>query len=414
MILRARCILPIGETPIDNGALLIDSGQIKWIGPWRQCDTVDTGPVTDLGEVALIPGLINAHCHLDYTNMAGQIPPPKYFPDWVKTILSFKAHWSFTEFAESWLKGARMLLESGVTTVADIESVPELLKEVWSSTPLRIISFLEMTGVKSQRPTQEILDETIEQIEALEKNERKETGFSPHSLYATTPDLVEQSAKIARERNWLLCTHLAESESEYRMFVEAGGPFYDWLKGQRNMDDCGKGSPIKMAHEYGLLGPDLLAVHVNYLATGDVDLLARTRTSVAHCPRSHDYFNHDAFSYDTLTKANVNVCLGTDSLASTRKANGKEPVLNLWNEMRLFGSKHAGVSPREIFELVTLNPAKAFGKSNSIGQLKTSAQADVTVMAYTGRVTSPLLYESLLYESSVREVFIAGELARSP
>jgi len=169
-----------------------------------------------------------------------------------------------------------------------------------------------------------------------------------------------------------------------------------------------------MAHEYGLLGPDLLAVHVNYLATGDVDLLARTRTSVAHCPRSHDYFNHDAFSYDTLTKANVNVCLGTDSLASTRKANGKEPVLNLWNEMRLFGSNHAGVSPREIFELVTLNPAKAFGKSNSIGQLKTSAQADVTVMAYTGRVTSPLLYESLLYESSVREVFIAGELARSP
>ena len=414
MILRARCILPIGETPIDNGALLIDSGQIKWIGPWRQCDTVDTGPVTDLGEVALIPGLINAHCHLDYTNMAGQIPPPKYFPDWVKTILSFKAHWSFTEFAESWLKGARMLLESGVTTVADIESVPELLKEVWSSTPLRLISFLEMTGVKSQRPTQEILDETIEQIEALEKNERKETGFSPHSLYATTPDLVEQSAKIARERNWLLCTHLAESESEYRMFVEAGGPFYDWLKGQRNMDDCGKGSPIKMAHEYGLLGPDLLAVHVNYLAMGDVDLLARTRTSVAHCPRSHDYFSHDAFPYDTLTKANVNVCLGTDSLASTRKANGKEPVLNLWNEMRLFGSKHAGVSPREIFELVTLNPAKAFGKSNSIGQLKTSAQADVTVMAYTGRVTSPLLYESLLYESSVREVFIAGELARSP
>jgi cytosine/adenosine deaminase-related metal-dependent hydrolase len=168
MILRARCILPIGETPIDNGALLIDSGQIKWIGPWRQCDTVDAGPVTDLGEVALIPGLINAHCHLDYTNMAAQIPPPKYFPDWVKTILSFKAHWSFTEFAESWLKGARMLLESGVTTVADIESVPELLKEVWSSTPLRLISFLEMTGVKSQRPTQEILDETIEQIEALE------------------------------------------------------------------------------------------------------------------------------------------------------------------------------------------------------------------------------------------------------
>jgi cytosine/adenosine deaminase-related metal-dependent hydrolase len=414
MIVRARCILPMGESPIENGAIVIDSGRIKWIGPWKQCDTTDAGKIIDLGEVALIPGLINAHCHLDYTNMAGQIPAPKYFPDWVKTILSFKAHWSFTEFAESWLKGARMLLDSGVTTVADIESVPELLKEVWTSTPLRLVSFLEMTGVKSQRPAQEIIDETIEHIESLPNVDRKEAGLSPHSLYATMPDLVRKAANVARERDWLLSTHLAESESEYRMFAEGSGPFYDWFKGQRNMTDCGQSSPIKLAHEYALLGPDLLAVHVNYLVAGDIETLAATRTNVVHCPRSHDYFGHDPFRYHPLKEAGVNICLGTDSLASTRKSNGIDPALNLWDEMRLFAKTHPDISPREIFDLVTLNPAKALGKSDTLGQLKTSVHADFTAVTYTGRITNLLIYETLLYETAVREVFIAGELARTP
>ena len=79
------------EPLIDNGAIVVENGRVQWLGPWRNCPIeYTTKDVTDLGEVVLMPGLINAHCHLDYTNMAGQIPPPKSFPDWVKTILSFK------------------------------------------------------------------------------------------------------------------------------------------------------------------------------------------------------------------------------------------------------------------------------------------------------------------------------------
>ena len=111
---------------IDNGAVRAQNGRITWVGRWRDASPEGVS-VKDLGEVALLPGLINAHCHLDYTNMAGKIPPSSSFTDWIKTILSFKAHWSFSEYAESWLKGARMLLQSGVTTVADIESAPEIL-----------------------------------------------------------------------------------------------------------------------------------------------------------------------------------------------------------------------------------------------------------------------------------------------
>src|SRR5439155_18866159 len=111
----------------------------------------------DLGEVLLMPGLVNAHCHLDYTNMAGEFPPPIVFIDWLKLITSTKAGSGFADYAQSWLDGADMLLSTGTTTVADIEAIPELLPEVWTSTPLRVISLLELIGITNRRPPKAVL-----------------------------------------------------------------------------------------------------------------------------------------------------------------------------------------------------------------------------------------------------------------
>lgn len=417
MILRARCLVPMSGPPIENGAVRFEEGRVRWIGRWPECaqTMVEAGtPVVDLGEVALIPGLVNGHCHLDYTNMAGQILPPRHFPDWVKTILSFKSHWSFSEYAESWLKGARMLLNSGTTTVADIESVPELPPETWNATPLRIFSFCEVTGVKSQRQPDEILREALEWIQNLPKFPGKEAGLSPHALYSTTPELMEKAAKLGRERGLRLCSHLAESEAEFQMFCDGKGPFYDWLKGQRNMADCGKGSPVRLAGGYGLLGENFLAVHVNYLGAGDAELLGESRSSVVHCPRSHEYFGHAAFPYAELKKAGVNICLGTDSLASALKIGGANPELNLWGEMRLFARKNPSVSPREILELVTLNGAAALGKADELGALADGTLADAVAVTYSGPIQEKRLHEELLYTGEVREVFLGGEQVRKP
>ena len=402
------------DPPIENGALIIEDGRISWIGRWRECPTEAGAKVIDLGEVAVMPGLINAHCHLDYTDMAGKIPPPKVFPDWVKTILSFKSHWSFSEYAQSWLKGAAMLLNSGTTTVADIEAVPELPAETWHSTPLRFVSFFEMTGVKSQRNPDELLIEASDWIANLPNLPGKEGALSPHALYSTNPDLVRKSATLARDQNRLVTTHLAESESEFQMFTDASGPFYDWLKGQRNMSDCGTGSPVKLAHAYGLLGSNFIAAHVNYLAPGDADFLGQAHASVVHCPRSHDYFGHAPFRYLDLTKAGVNICLGTDSLASSRKEGAQSPELNLWNEMRLFARNYPAVSPREIFRLTTLNPARAIQKQAELGALQHGFHADCVALTYTGPVAEGRIYEELLYTGAVREVFIAGKQVRTP
>ena len=161
MILRARTILPVCRPPIENGAVVISGNQIRAVRPWPELQPDADEKILDLGEVILLPGLVNAHCHLDYTDMAGQLPPPKKFTDWIASITAAKTAWSYSDYARSWLHGAHMLLKTGTTTVADIEAMPDLLPEVWDATPLRVFSFFEMTGIRARRHPKEILREAM-------------------------------------------------------------------------------------------------------------------------------------------------------------------------------------------------------------------------------------------------------------
>ena len=151
IILRARTILPVSGPPIADGAIVVSLRRIRAIDRWRNLRSHLSGKASDLGDVLLLPGLVNAHCHLDYTHMAGLIPPMRSFTNWIRSITAIKSEWSDADFAASWLDGAQMLLQSGTTTVADIEAIPSLLPAAWKETPLRVLSFLEMIGVRRPR-----------------------------------------------------------------------------------------------------------------------------------------------------------------------------------------------------------------------------------------------------------------------
>jgi aminodeoxyfutalosine deaminase len=167
MILRARTVLPVSAPPVKNGAALVAGNRIRAVGSWADLKSEAGEEIYDLGEVVLLPGLVNAHCHLDYTGMAGELPPPKTFIDWIPLITAAKTAWSYSDYAHSWLRGAHQLARNGTTTVADIEAMPDLLPEVWDATPLRVISFLEMTGIRARRQPKEILREALEKIDSL-------------------------------------------------------------------------------------------------------------------------------------------------------------------------------------------------------------------------------------------------------
>ncbi|MEY2427244.1 MAG: aminodeoxyfutalosine deaminase [Verrucomicrobiota bacterium] len=413
VLLRARAVLPVSQPAISDGAVLISGKRIAAVGRWRDMRADWRNPTLDLGDVALMPGLVNAHCHLDYTNMAGQFPPPKVFSDWLKVITSTKSGWSYSDYAESWLNGARMLASSGTTTVADIEALPELLPEVWESTPLRVLSLLEMTGIRSRRQPRAILQEAVERIESL-GHPRGEIGLSPHAPYSTLPELLRLSAQTARRRKWRLAIHVAESALEFEMFARGAGEMFDWLKrSERDMSDCGLGSPVQHLERCGALGENLLAIHVNYLAPNDAALLSKRKVNVVHCPRSHAYFRHEPFPMRQLSKAGVNICIGTDSLASVYKVRKERVGLNMFDEMREMAAAQSWLRPRKLVEMATINGARALGMQGQIGQLSPRLFADIVAIPFAGKIGD--IYEAVLHhKGNVAASMIDGEWAIAP
>jgi cytosine/adenosine deaminase-related metal-dependent hydrolase len=417
MILRARIVLPVTAPPIEDGAVLVVGNKIRAAMPWKNfagnASRITYHETADLGEVILMPGLVNAHCHLDYTDMAGAIPPPKTFTDWIAAITAHKASWSYSDYAQSWLRGAHQLLKTGTTTVADIEAMPDLLPEVWDATPLRVFSFLEMTGIKSRRPPKDILREAVGKIASL-RHPRDRALLSPHAPYSTLPELLQLTAKLIRKRNWRACIHVAESAQEFEMFQNARGEMHDWLaRNERDHSDCGLGSPVAHLARQKLLGENVLAIHANCLARGDAALLGKNRTHVVHCPRSHDYFNHPRFERTRLAAAGVNLCLGTDSLATTRKMGKAKPELDLFAEMRMLANTDKTVSPAEILQMATVNGARALGLAGKIGELAGNSFADLIAIPFAGKISQA--HEALLHQTgNVAASMIEGRWAIPP
>jgi len=414
MILRARVVLPGSSPLIHNGAVRISGDRIAEVGRWRDLRPgVKREEIFDLGEVVLLPGLVNAHCHLDYTHMAGQFLTPKVFTDWLKIITTTKGGWDDAEYATSWSAGARMLVRTGTTTVGDIEAMAQLLPKMWRQTPLRVISFLEMIGITGRRSPRVILQETLAHANRL-KHPRCRVGLSPHAPYSTLPELLQLSAQAARKRRWAVCTHLSESALEFDMFTHERGEMYDWLKRSgRDMTDCGQGSPAQHLDRCGLLKPNLLAAHANYLAPKDPGLLANRGVSVVHCPRSHAYFRHGPFPLRRLLRAGVNVCLGTDSLASVYQPRRRPVELSMFEEMRSLAQREPWLSARRILHMATGAGAQGLGLRGQVGELAPGAFADLIALPLENAY--PKIHESILaFQGQVAASMISGRWAIPP
>ena len=306
-----------------------------------------------------------------------------------------------------------MLLQSGTTTVADIEAMPDLLPEVWNATPLRVFSFLEMTGIRAQRDPAEILREASAKLATL-RHARNHAGLSPHAPYSTRPELLRLAGQLARKRHWRVCTHVAESQQEFDMFMHGQGAMHEWLRrNDRDNSDCGRGSPVKHLDRQKLLNDHLLAIHVNVLTRGDAELLGRRRVNVVHCPRSHDYFRHPPFQLKSLARAGANICLGTDSLATMRKTGRQKLALDMFEEMRALADKDSTLRPGQILHLATLNGARALGLAGKIGELTPRANADLIAIPFNGKKTQ-VMAAVLAHTGPVCASMIEGRWAIPP
>jgi cytosine/adenosine deaminase-related metal-dependent hydrolase len=407
MIIRARTVATMDGPPIEDGAVAISGNRIIDVGEFPGVSARHSAQETvDLGEQALLPGLINAHCHLDYTCLRGKIAPQKSFADWIRAINAEKAKLAADDYLASITDGFAEAKRFGTTTVANVTAFPELVSQI--KPPIRTWWFAELIDVRSSERANELVDLAIESLKSEEK-----WGLAPHALFTASRDLYRRCEEVARHENVLLTTHLAESREEMEMFRDGSGPLYEFMKSiGRPIDDCGKETPLanfltvrdsSTALRAARNDKDWLIAHLNELTESDFDLLetAKRKFHVVHSPRSHGYFAHNRFPFDKLRALGLNICLGTDSLASNEN-------LSLFAEMRAFQRSDPGISPDKILEMVTVNAALALHQENALGRIRPGFQTDLVAIPCNGG--GNLFEEILAFDGPMNWMMVNGRM----
>jgi cytosine/adenosine deaminase-related metal-dependent hydrolase len=370
MIIRARVVVPMENAPIENGAVAIEGSQIAGVGSFDEIRARHAGEVHDLGEQILLPGLINAHCHLDYTILRGKVPAGQSFADWIVAINAGKAALSQNDYLSSIAAGFSEAQSWGTTTILNLEAFPELLPRL-SRPPLRTWWCAEMIDLRKEVPVREVAASLHGWFES---NPAWLGGFglAPHAPFTASSRLYSEASEIAQEYHVPFTTHLAESHEEMQMFRDRNGALFDFLKDLgRPMDNGGRETPLAFLLRNQRITKRWIVAHLNQLAASDFDLLAAAeKFSIAHCPRSHTFFGHAPFRLEKLRALGFNICLGTDSLASNS-------TLSLFAEMRELLRKTPSLSPAEVLEMATVNGAMAIGQQNSLGRIAPGFLADL-------------------------------------
>ena len=365
--------------PVRNGAVAVSKDRIVAVGTFSEVSAqYPRQEIIDLGEQVILPGLINAHCHLDYTCLRGKIRPQKSFTDWIRAINAEKSKLLPEHYVASINEGFAEAKRFGTTTVANLTAFPELIRRV-PQTSFRTWWFAELIDVRSPNRANELIDSALEFLKSEENY-----GLAPHAPFTASDNLYHRCQKAGK--GVLLTTHLAESREEMEMFRDASGPLYEFMRSiGRDMEDCGDGTPVQRFLSVvgsSSLKPfnvhsenEWLVAHLNELTERDFELLEKLKPKfhVVHSPRSHEYFNHSRFSFKRLHALGFNICLGTDSLASNQS-------LSLFAEMRAFQHKEPQISPEKILEMATVNPALALSQQNSLGRIRPGFRADLVAI----------------------------------
>jgi aminodeoxyfutalosine deaminase len=407
MIIRARHVVTMDGAPIENGAVAISGDRIVDVGKFDQIKTRNSGAVVDLGEQALLPGLINTHCHLDYTCLRGKIPRRKSFTDWIRAINAEKSKLSPADFVASINEGFAEAKRFGTTTIANLTAFPELLVRQLPHAPLRTWWFAELIDVRTPERVNELVDSAVESLKFVQNY-----GLAPHALFTASKNLYQRCEKAGA--NVLLTTHLAESREEMEMFRDASGPLYEFMKSiGRDMGDCGNRTPLELfvgapnasRARTGRSLSQWIVAHVNELTQNDFQLLRKMKTKfhIVHSPRSHQYFDHSRFPFKRLLALGLNVSLGTDSLASNES-------LNLFAEMRAFQRSEPERSPEKIFEMITVNPASALRQQNTLGRIRSGFRADL--IAIPCGEDRELFGEIVAFDRQINWMLINGKMQR--
>jgi cytosine/adenosine deaminase-related metal-dependent hydrolase len=372
---HASWICPVASPPIADGTVVEQGGRITYVGPHESAPS--GGDDVDLGDAILIPGLVNAHCHLELTAMRGFLDGLE-FREWILRLTAARfAVLTPDMLLDAARHGVDEGLRHGITTFADTGDTGAGF-DAMLERGVRGICFRETFGPDplhcnaSLALLRERLALMMPRATPLVR-----VGVSPHAPYTVSDALFRTAAALAAELALPMAVHVAESAIESELVEQGGGAFAHGLRARGIAVAPRARSPIALLDALGVLDRRPLLIHCVRVDADDVAAIASHDCSVAHCPASNAKLGHGIAPLARLLAAGIRVGLGTDSVAS----NDRMDLLDEARLASLFASareqSHDALSARRALELATLGGARALGMDAEVGTLEVGKSADL-------------------------------------
>ncbi|MFO0839028.1 MAG: amidohydrolase family protein [Phycisphaerae bacterium] len=404
MILRAAFVAPVSAPPIRDGCVKVVGDTIAYVGPIDRLPAARED-VIDLGCVALTPGLVNAHTHLELDCYAGQFPPSPFWP-WIERLVALRREPGQEEReARAARDAAWKSLRAGVTCVGDISRRNVAWSEL-ARIPIRKVCFVELLSLADHPPRDP--DELRAGVNAVREDALLTVGVTPHAPYTVPEDQIRAAINLAATRRRPWCTHWAETPEEVA-FVRGDGtprlPMVFELIRERGihspkchpvayLERCVESRPLPTAppeaarrqrpmRNRAAPWPGLIA-HANYVADAELPALAQSGHCVAYCPRAHRFFGHSPHPFERMLAAGVPVVVATDSPASNDGVSLLDELRFLRREV---GTK---LSDQRLFEMATIGAARALRVADRVGTIEVGKRADLAAFPIDSTDSDPL------------------------
>jgi cytosine/adenosine deaminase-related metal-dependent hydrolase len=348
----ASWVLPVCGPPIRDGALRVEDGRVRWVGPASE-SAHDGGELRDLGTGVLLPGLVNAHCHLELSHLAGQLPFDGGFVAWVEALVASRGRFGEEDVRSAAAVAIDFLLERGTVAVGDVANTLVHLPQLAASR-LDAVVFMELLAWDPAKAAAsfEWAEERARSVAALLRP-GLEVRLAAHAPHSVSPELL----RLLAARGGPASIHVAESREESAFLLDGSGSWPAFLAA-RGLDGVAFEppgvSPVRHLEEQRALHEWLLAAHCVQLDAGDRELLARRGVHAVLCPRSNRNLGVGVANVPALLAAGVRLALGSDSLGSV-------DTLDVLEDAALLHQQFPALDPAAIVRMATAGGAAALG-----------------------------------------------------
>ncbi len=374
---HASWILPISDPPIRDGWVAVDRGRIVAIG--RRPPPEGDAREVDLGEAVIMPGLVNAHTHLELSYLRDEVPPASQFVTWIRGVMAARRARPDPRAGEIVTAVEQAIAElraCGTALVGDISNTLVTFDPLRRS-ELGGVVFYELIRFNAPDP-QSFVDAAAEEIRALEPTDCLKPSLAAHAPYSVAPLVFRALRQMLDRDAFAPCSvHLSESAEEVEFILNGGGPWRALLEEVGAWDPSWTPpavSPVQFLDEAGFLGANVLAVHGVQMTLDDLGRLKARGTTLVTCPRSNGHTGAGAPPILDFYDAGVRVAIGTDSLASA-------PDLNLFAELATIRALAPEVPPSALLESATLEGARALGLDGAFGSIEPGKRAALIAVA---------------------------------